>query len=102
VRFHQLTRTLREQCPWDIEQTHDSLVPYLLEEAYEVVDAIHALDADQADEATTETEAAAEAAAVHSADTDLIEELGEHGGTQLRQSGSRDDCDRRRCLAVPR
>jgi len=77
VRFHQLTRTLREQCPWDIEQTHDSLVPYLLEEAYEVVDAIHALDADQADEATTETEAAAEAAAVHSADTDLIEELGD-------------------------
>jgi len=22
VRFHELTRTLREQCPWDIEQTH--------------------------------------------------------------------------------
>ncbi len=40
VRFHQLTRLLREQCPWDIEQTHDSLIPHLLEEAYEVVDAI--------------------------------------------------------------
>jgi len=44
VRFHQLARTLRERCPWDIEQTHESLVPYLVEESYEVVDAIHALD----------------------------------------------------------
>ncbi len=46
VRFHQLARTLREQCPWDVEQTHQSLVPYLIEESYEVVDAIDALDAD--------------------------------------------------------
>ena len=27
-------------CPWDLEQTHASLVPYLLEEAHEVADAI--------------------------------------------------------------
>lgn len=27
-------------CPWDLEQTHDSLTPYVVEEAYEVVDAI--------------------------------------------------------------
>lgn len=27
-------------CPWDREQTHRSLRPYLLEEAYEVIDAI--------------------------------------------------------------
>jgi XTP/dITP diphosphohydrolase len=27
-------------CPWDAAQTHDSLVPYLLEEAYECVEAI--------------------------------------------------------------
>jgi tetrapyrrole methylase family protein/MazG family protein len=27
-------------CPWDREQTHESLRPYLLEEAYEVLDAI--------------------------------------------------------------
>jgi len=27
-------------CPWDRRQTHGSLVPYLIEEAYEVVDAI--------------------------------------------------------------
>ena len=60
VRFHQLARTLREQCPWDIEQTHQSLLPYLIEETYEVVDAIQALDA--GDPATDEA---------------LIEELGD-------------------------
>ena len=46
VRFHQLARTLREQCPWDREQTHRSLVPYLVEETFEVVDALEALDPD--------------------------------------------------------
>jgi tetrapyrrole methylase family protein/MazG family protein len=49
VRFHQLARTLREQCPWDQEQTHGSLVRYLLEETYEVVDALAALDPDDPD-----------------------------------------------------
>jgi len=33
---------LRSTCPWDREQTHESLVPYLIEESYEVVDAIEA------------------------------------------------------------
>ncbi len=28
-------------CPWDNEQTHESLKPYLIEEAYEVIDAIN-------------------------------------------------------------
>ena len=60
ARFHALTRTLREQCPWDIEQTHASLIPYLLEETYEVVDSLQALDPDDA-----------------STDADLIEELGD-------------------------
>ncbi len=32
-------------CPWDREQTHQSLRPYLLEEAYEVLDALDADDA---------------------------------------------------------
>ncbi len=31
-------------CPWDREQTHESLVPYLLEEAYELVEALQAAD----------------------------------------------------------
>jgi tetrapyrrole methylase family protein/MazG family protein len=33
-----------EGCPWDRQQTHESLRPYLLEEAYEVLDAIDAHD----------------------------------------------------------
>ena len=44
VRFHELARTLRERCPWDREQTHKSLAPYLVEEAFELVDALEALD----------------------------------------------------------
>ena len=32
-------------CPWDAEQTHESLVQYLLEETYELIDAIEANDA---------------------------------------------------------
>ena len=31
-------------CPWDREQTHRSLRPYLLEETYEVLEAIDAAD----------------------------------------------------------
>jgi tetrapyrrole methylase family protein / MazG family protein len=46
VRFHELVRTLREQCPWDREQTHHTLTKHLLEEAYEVLEAIEALDPD--------------------------------------------------------
>ncbi|MBO2463870.1 MazG family protein [Actinomadura violacea] len=35
---------LRGSCPWDREQTHESLVPYLLEESYEVLDTIETGD----------------------------------------------------------
>jgi len=31
-------------CPWDAEQTHESLVPYLIEETYELVEAIESGD----------------------------------------------------------
>ncbi len=33
-------RTPGTGCPWDLQQTHKTLAPYALEEAYEVVDAI--------------------------------------------------------------
>jgi ATP diphosphatase len=33
-------RTPGSGCPWDLEQTFESIVPYTLEEAYEVADAI--------------------------------------------------------------
>ncbi len=35
-------------CPWDREQTHRSLRPYLLEETYEVLEAIDAAELDNA------------------------------------------------------
>ncbi len=43
--FVQIVRRLRRECPWDREQTHASLRPMLIEEAYETVEAIdHAVD----------------------------------------------------------
>lgn len=44
ARLDELVRTLRERCPWDKEQTHASLTPHLIEETYEVLDAIAELD----------------------------------------------------------
>ena len=49
-RLIEVMRTLRRECPWDAEQTHESLVPYLVEETLEVVDAIE----DGADSALVE------------------------------------------------
>jgi XTP/dITP diphosphohydrolase len=47
-------------CPWDLVQTHESLIPYVLEEAHEVADAIRQGDA------------------IHQGDADpLCEELGD-------------------------
>ena len=40
VDLHALVRRLRSECPWDMDQTHVSLIPGLLEEANEVVEAI--------------------------------------------------------------
>lgn len=41
-RFREVIRILRspEGCPWDREQTHESLRRYLIEEVYELIDAI--------------------------------------------------------------
>ena len=44
ARFEELVRTLRERCPWDRQQTHRSLTRHLLEETYEVLEAIDELD----------------------------------------------------------
>jgi tetrapyrrole methylase family protein/MazG family protein len=45
VRLLQLTKRLRDPggCPWDAEQSHHSLTRYLLEESYEVVEAVENL-----------------------------------------------------------
>jgi tetrapyrrole methylase family protein/MazG family protein len=46
VRLEELVRTLRERCPWDRQQTHASLTRHLLEETYEVLEAIEAMEPD--------------------------------------------------------
>ncbi len=48
-RFVELVATLRRECPWDREQTHASLRRHLLEESYEVLEAIDGLDVDGSD-----------------------------------------------------
>lgn len=47
-RFQETIAHLRapEGCPWDRKQTHSSLRPYLLEETYEVLEALDAGDLD--------------------------------------------------------
>lgn len=43
IRLYRITQRLRDPkrgCPWDIKQTPQSLVPYLLEEAYEAAESI--------------------------------------------------------------
>ena len=44
--FVEVVRRLRAECPWDRQQTHHSLRRHLLEEAYEVLEAIDHLDVD--------------------------------------------------------
>lgn len=46
TRLRYIVHRLRAPggCPWDREQTHESLIPHVLEEAYEVVDAIKSGD----------------------------------------------------------
>ena len=47
----EIMARLRRGCPWDREQTHRSLLPYLVEETYEVVDAVEGnSDADLCEE----------------------------------------------------
>jgi len=67
--LEELVRTLREQCPWDREQTHASLTRHLVEETYEVLDAIA--------EVTAAQEAASGSLPIEHAVTHLEEELGD-------------------------
>ncbi|MCF8036900.1 MAG: nucleoside triphosphate pyrophosphohydrolase [Desulfobacteraceae bacterium] len=51
-RLVEIMETLRAPggCPWDAKQDHKSLVPSLIEEAYELVEAIEKDDADEMEE----------------------------------------------------
>ncbi len=46
LRFLNIVRRLRNECPWDREQTHESIRHSLIEETYEVLEAIDHRDAD--------------------------------------------------------
>ena len=39
LELQELTERLRRDCPWDREQTEQTIVPHTVEEAYEVADA---------------------------------------------------------------
>ena len=54
-RFAELVSILRRECPWDSVQTHQSLRRHLIEESYELIEAIDALPS------STESGAAMEA-----------------------------------------
>jgi MazG family protein len=56
VRLDELVHVLREQCPWDREQTHESLVRHLLEETYEAIEAIEELGPEPSPEAVAHLE----------------------------------------------
>ena len=43
-RLAEIVKVLRKECPWDREQTHQSLTKCMVEEAYEAVDAIRRED----------------------------------------------------------
>lgn len=47
-RLREVIRILRspEGCPWDRKQTHESLRKYMIEEAYEFIDAVNQMDDD--------------------------------------------------------
>lgn len=45
--FVAIVKQLRRDCPWDREQTHESVKHLLIEEAYEVVEAIDVRDWDE-------------------------------------------------------
>jgi tetrapyrrole methylase family protein/MazG family protein len=47
MAFAEVVRRLRAECPWDREQTHQSLTRHLIEESYEVLDAIELLGTDE-------------------------------------------------------
>ena len=46
-KFVKIVRRLRKECPWDREQTHKSIRHSLIEETYEVIEAIDDEDANE-------------------------------------------------------
>jgi len=86
IALDQLVHTLRARCPWDREQTHASLTRHLLEEAYEVVDAIDALTAaEPAPSTAVDAVLGARAAPATEAEAEAVAHLQEELGDLLFQ-----------------
>ncbi|MBS1536437.1 MAG: nucleoside triphosphate pyrophosphohydrolase [Bacteroidetes bacterium] len=47
LAFNELVKILREECPWDKKQTHESISHLLIEEAYETVESISSKNDDE-------------------------------------------------------
>lgn len=52
----EIVSKLRKECPWDMEQTHESLSKHLIEEAYELLDALASLDQSEISKASLKEE----------------------------------------------
>jgi MazG family protein len=46
TRLIEVMATLRQECPWDAQQTHESLAQYLVEETAETIEAVETGDQD--------------------------------------------------------
>jgi tetrapyrrole methylase family protein / MazG family protein len=75
LRLDELMHILRQRCPWDREQTHGSLARHLMEESYEVLEALDAVAA--VDERQSQGADGADPEAEERAVADLEEELGD-------------------------
>ena len=52
----EIVSKLRKECPWDMKQTHESLSKHLIEEAYELLDALASLDQSESSKASLKEE----------------------------------------------
>ena len=46
-KLYEIIKRLRKECPWDSKQTEESLIPYIIEESYELIDAIEKGDVEE-------------------------------------------------------
>jgi len=51
-----IVKKLRAECPWDMEQTHESLSRHLIEEAYELLDALASIQEEDSNYAQVKDE----------------------------------------------
>ncbi len=80
VQLDELVHILRARCPWDRRQTHGSLARHLMEESYEVleaIDAVAAVDAAPSDAADLDAAPSDAADIEERAVAHLEEELGD-------------------------